>query len=104
MHTTGDTSLTKRDEQQDALRQEIQGKPPSGSYEFADDLTFASIKPTSEKPKTQAEVVARNHQRAIYRDARYGSARGPYLLLFGLSQALHHSYSGSKKLADGGVR
>lgn len=104
MKAHGESTLAKRTEAQDDIRQEIQGKPPKGPYEFAEDLTFASVKPSDEKPKTIAEATLQRFQRAIYRDARYGSAGGVYLRGFGLSQALQEVYSGSKQLVDGGVR
>jgi hypothetical protein len=104
MKAHGESSISKRTEAQDDIRQEIQGKPPTGPYEFAEDLTFDSVRPSAAKPKTIAEATRQRFQQAVYRDARYGSAGGVYLRGFGLSQALQEVYNGSKQLVDGGVR
>ncbi len=104
MKAHGVSDITERTTAQDDIRQEIQGKHPSGPYEFAADLTFDSVKPSSEKPNTIAENTLQRFQQAVYRDARYGSAGAVYLAGFGLSQALREVYDGSKQLVDGGVR
>ena len=94
----GTVSTADRAAAVDDVRQEIQGKPPRGPFEFAADLSFDSVKPGD--GAGAAEVAFRN---ALRRDARYASAGAVYLRAFGLSQALPELYNGSKQLQDGGV-
>lgn len=79
------------------VRQEIQGRLPKGPFEFADDLEFKDIK----ADKSDVGVVTR-FKRAVTRDCRYSTAGGPYIMKFGLSQALRTIYDGSKQIIDGG--
>ena len=77
-------------------RQEIQGRLPKGPFEFADDLDFSNIEPAEDDPP-----VVKRFQRAVRRDARYAVASGPYLHIFGFSQALRSIYDGGGQIQDG---
>jgi hypothetical protein len=78
------------------VNQEIQGRLPKGPFEFSADLTFSDV-----KAEAKSGVTAR-FQRAIKRDCRYATAGHPYIIAFGLSQALRTIYDGSKQLTNGG--
>jgi hypothetical protein len=78
------------------LRLEIQGRLPSGPFEFAEDLHFNAL------PGTGGTSASDKFNRAVMRDAAYGSAGGPYIRLFGMSQSLRHIYDGGRQLIDGG--
>jgi hypothetical protein len=85
-----------RERSSEEVRQEIQGRLPKGPFEFSADLTFDDV-----KAEAKSGVVARL-QRAVRRDARYATAGHPYIIAFGLSQALRTIYDGSKQIIDGG--
>lgn len=79
------------------VRQEILGKLPKGPFEFSADLDFKDIK----VEEGDRGVVARL-KRAVKRDARYATAGHPYIVVYGLSQAMRTIYDGSKQIIDGG--
>lgn len=93
----GEVDLAGRVRSFEEHRQEIQGKLPRGPFEFADDLTFADVKPEKGDPP-----VVRRFKLALARDAKYAAASDPYLRLFGFSQALRSIYDGGGQLQDGG--
>ena len=95
-HARADVRDRIRDFQE--LRQEIQGRLPKGPFEFTADLTFSDLTPSADDPP----VVAR-FKRAIQRDGKYGTARAPFLTIFGLSQNLRSIYDGGRQLIDGGA-
>jgi hypothetical protein len=93
----GTITVADRKEGIDDIRQEIQGKPPKGPFEFASSLEFVEIKPGD---KAGAE---RTFRQALYRDALYASAGPVFLRAFGMSQAMRELYDGSKQLRDAGI-
>ncbi len=79
------------------IRQEIQGRLPKGPFEFSADLKFKDVK----AEEGDVGVVAR-FKRALKRDCCYATAGHPYMLAYGLSQAMRTTYDGSKQIIDGG--
>jgi hypothetical protein len=78
-------------------RQEIQGKIPRGPFEFSADLSFDDLAPSADDVP-----VVRRFKLAVQRDCRHATASGPYLHIFGLSQALRSIYDGGGQIQDGG--
>jgi hypothetical protein len=97
MRANGIPDLEERVRAFQEHRQEIQGKPPKGPFEFADDLDFSNLEPAD------GDVpVVKRFKLAVRRDARYAAASAPYLHLFGFSQALRSIYDGGGQIQDGG--
>lgn len=88
---------TDRDRGIAELRQELQGRLPTGPFEFASNLLF-----TMDASDADPDLV-RRFKTAVRRDARYATARGPYLVAFGLSQHLRSVFDGGRQLVDGGA-
>lgn len=103
MKAHGEIEISDRSSAQDDARQEIQGQLPKGHFEFADDLTFDSLKPGG-GANTIAEYTRQRLQRALRRDAMYGSAGSVYLRAMGQSQAIREIYDGGRQLMDGGLK
>jgi hypothetical protein len=85
-------------------RQELQGRLPSGPFEFSgsggatmqERLSFADVKPADGDSS-----MVRRFKLAVARDARYAVASAPYLQIFGMSQCLRSIYDGGGQIQDG---
>lgn len=88
--------VDERSRSAEEINQELQGRLPKGPFEFSADLSFDDVKATA-----TSGAVARL-QRAVRRDCRFATASQPYIIAFGLSQALRTIYDGSKQILHGG--
>jgi len=96
MRGHGTTEIADRARAQEDMKQEIQGRLPTGPYEFAQDLTFDDI-----VPESGDSSVVRRLKLAIRRDSRHSVASGRYLRIFGMSQAIRSIYDGGGQIQDG---
>jgi hypothetical protein len=96
MRGHGVADLNERSRAFQEHRQELQGKLPRGPFEFAQNLKFDDLTPDKSDPP-----VVRRFKLAVQRDARHSAASGPFLRVFGFSQALRSIYDGGGRLQDG---
>jgi hypothetical protein len=80
------------------LKQEIQGRLPKGPFEDFEDLSFSELEINEDDPKPMVR-----YKITTKRDGRYATASPVYIRRFGMSQNMHHLYTGSKQLIDGGM-
>ena len=80
-------------------KQDLQGKElKQGHFEWAGDLSFTDFA----TPDDGDPLPIQRFKLALYRDSKHTVATGPYLRIFGMSQAIRSLYDGGGQLQDGG--
>lgn len=96
------TTVGDRTAWSEEIRQEIQGRPPKGPFEFAEDLNFDNIA-DPDAGKKGPMTIDQRLKAALVRDCRHITAGPVFIRLFGFNQALRSVYDGGRQLIDGGV-